>query len=142
LRACRPFKVSQLTNADHRPMQWVFPIAWARTMNLVLQPWQTALPNPRRLGQSTTNNKAADLFAVGGDMLEGEIVVREGKVEAGIKALRSAVAKEDNVCEGPREAQTANRPRLGSTGACLNAPVEVMAVAAVRVANLPNLLPR
>src|SRR5262245_3099511 len=31
------------------------------------------------------NNKAADLFAVGDDMLEGEIVVREGKMEAGIK---------------------------------------------------------
>ncbi len=40
------------------------------------------------------NNKAADLFAVGDDMLEGEIRVREGKMEAGIKALRSAVAKE------------------------------------------------
>ena len=43
------------------------------------------------------NNKAADLFAVGDDMLEGEILVREGKVEAGIKALRSAVAKEDKL---------------------------------------------
>jgi tetratricopeptide (TPR) repeat protein len=43
------------------------------------------------------NNKAADLFAVGNDMLEGEILVREGKMEAGIKALRSAVAKEDKL---------------------------------------------
>src|SRR5262249_46405706 len=43
------------------------------------------------------NNKAADLFAVGDDMLEGEILVREGKMEAGIKALRSAVAKEDKL---------------------------------------------
>jgi tetratricopeptide (TPR) repeat protein len=43
------------------------------------------------------NNKAADLFAVGDDMLEGEILVREGKVEAGIKALRSAIAKEDKL---------------------------------------------
>jgi tetratricopeptide (TPR) repeat protein len=43
------------------------------------------------------NNKAADLFAVGDDMLEGEILVREGKMEAGIKALRAAVAKEDKL---------------------------------------------
>jgi tetratricopeptide (TPR) repeat protein len=43
------------------------------------------------------NNKAADLFAVGDDMLEGEILVREGKMEAGIEALRSAVAKEDKL---------------------------------------------
>jgi tetratricopeptide (TPR) repeat protein len=43
------------------------------------------------------NNKATDLFAVGEDMLEGEILVREGKMEAGIKALRAAVAKEDKL---------------------------------------------
>jgi tetratricopeptide (TPR) repeat protein len=43
------------------------------------------------------NNKATDLFAVGDDMLEAEILVREGKIEAGIKALRSAVAKEDQL---------------------------------------------
>jgi tetratricopeptide (TPR) repeat protein len=43
------------------------------------------------------NNKAADLFAVGDDMLEGEILVCEGKMEAGIKALASAVAKEDKL---------------------------------------------
>jgi tetratricopeptide (TPR) repeat protein len=43
------------------------------------------------------NNKAADLFAVGDDMLEGEILVREGKMEAGIEALRSAIAKEDKL---------------------------------------------
>ncbi len=43
------------------------------------------------------NNKATDLFAVADDMLEGEILVREGKMEAGIKALRAAVAKEDQL---------------------------------------------
>lgn len=43
------------------------------------------------------NNKATDLFAVGDDVLEGEILVREGKLEAGIKALRSAIAKEDKL---------------------------------------------
>jgi tetratricopeptide (TPR) repeat protein len=43
------------------------------------------------------NNKATDLFAVGDDMLEGEILVREGKMEAGFKALRAAVTKEDKL---------------------------------------------
>src|SRR5262249_55674977 len=43
------------------------------------------------------NNKAADLFAIGDDMLEGEILVREGRMEAGITALRSAIAKEDQL---------------------------------------------
>jgi tetratricopeptide (TPR) repeat protein len=43
------------------------------------------------------NNKATDLFALADDMLEGEILVREGKMEAGIKALRAAVAKEDKL---------------------------------------------
>lgn len=44
-----------------------------------------------------SNSKVADLFALGDDMLEGEILVREGKIEAGIKALRAAVAKEDKL---------------------------------------------
>jgi tetratricopeptide (TPR) repeat protein len=43
------------------------------------------------------NNKATDLFAVGDDMLEGEILVREGKLAAGIQALRAAVAREDKL---------------------------------------------
>lgn len=43
------------------------------------------------------NNKATDLFAVADDMLEGEILVREGKMAEGIKSLRSAVAKEDKL---------------------------------------------
>jgi tetratricopeptide (TPR) repeat protein len=48
-------------------------------------------------GATFGNNKAVDLFAVGDDMLEGEILVREGKLDAGIKALRSAIAKEDKL---------------------------------------------
>lgn len=44
-----------------------------------------------------SNSKVTDLFALGDDMLEGEILVREGKMEAGIKALRAAVAKEDQL---------------------------------------------
>ena len=44
-----------------------------------------------------SNSKVTDLFALGDDFLEGEILVREGKMEAGIKALRAAVAKEDKL---------------------------------------------
>jgi tetratricopeptide (TPR) repeat protein len=43
------------------------------------------------------NNKASDLFAVGDDMLEGEILAREGKMNAAIESLRSSVAKEDKL---------------------------------------------
>lgn len=43
------------------------------------------------------NNKAADLFAVATDMLEGEILLREGKTKDGLEALRAAVAKEDKL---------------------------------------------
>ena len=41
------------------------------------------------------NNAATDLFAIGDDLLEGEILLREGKTEEGLAALRSAVNKED-----------------------------------------------
>jgi tetratricopeptide (TPR) repeat protein len=43
------------------------------------------------------NNKAADLFAIGEDMLEGEILFREGKVKKAIELLRAAVEREDKL---------------------------------------------
>jgi tetratricopeptide (TPR) repeat protein len=43
------------------------------------------------------NNTAADLFAVADDMLEGEILVAEGKVKEAVAALRTAVGKEDQL---------------------------------------------
>jgi tetratricopeptide (TPR) repeat protein len=43
------------------------------------------------------NNKAADLFAIGDAMLEGEILYREGKTKEAIASLRAAVAKEDKL---------------------------------------------
>lgn len=46
------------------------------------------------------NNKAADLFAIGEDMLEGEILVREGKMREGIAKLRAAIEKEDKLRYG------------------------------------------
>ncbi len=41
------------------------------------------------------NNTAADLFAVGDDMLEGEILFREKKIKDAIAMLERAVKKED-----------------------------------------------
>lgn len=43
------------------------------------------------------NNVTADLFAVATDMLEGEILLREGKAKEGLDALKAAVAKEDKL---------------------------------------------
>jgi tetratricopeptide (TPR) repeat protein len=43
------------------------------------------------------NNTAADLFAIATDMLEGEILLREGKTKDGLDALKAAVAKEDKL---------------------------------------------
>lgn len=44
-----------------------------------------------------SNNKAADLFAVAENALEGEILFREGKIKEAIAALKSAVAHEDKL---------------------------------------------
>jgi tetratricopeptide (TPR) repeat protein len=41
------------------------------------------------------NNKSSDLLRVAENMLEGEISFREGRTEAGLQALRRAVAHED-----------------------------------------------
>jgi len=41
------------------------------------------------------NNTGAGILQVAADLLEGEITYREGKVEAGLKALRKAAADED-----------------------------------------------
>jgi tetratricopeptide (TPR) repeat protein len=43
------------------------------------------------------NNTATDLFAVAADMLEGEILAREGKLDDAVTALRSAAAKEEKL---------------------------------------------
>jgi tetratricopeptide (TPR) repeat protein len=43
------------------------------------------------------NNTSADLFAVAVDVLEGEILAREGKLDEALAALRSAAAKEDKL---------------------------------------------
>src|SRR5262249_8463702 len=45
-------------------------------------------------GATFGHNTAADLFAVAEDVLEGEILAREGKLADAVAALRSAAAKE------------------------------------------------
>jgi tetratricopeptide (TPR) repeat protein len=49
------------------------------------------LPAEARFG----NNAAADLMGVAEHLLEGEILVREGKTDAAVAALREAVKRED-----------------------------------------------
>jgi tetratricopeptide (TPR) repeat protein len=44
-----------------------------------------------------SNNKAADLFAIADKMLEGEIALRDGKLDDAIAALKEAVAREDKL---------------------------------------------
>jgi tetratricopeptide (TPR) repeat protein len=44
-----------------------------------------------------SNNKAADLFAIADQMLEGEILFREGKLKEAIAALEKAVSREDKL---------------------------------------------
>lgn len=43
------------------------------------------------------NNKASDLLAVADHLLEGEILIREGKLEEGLTELRRAVEREDQL---------------------------------------------
>jgi tetratricopeptide (TPR) repeat protein len=51
-------------------------------------------------GARFSNNKAADLLAIADQMLEGEILFREGKVKEAIAALKKAVAREDKLRYG------------------------------------------
>jgi hypothetical protein len=48
-------------------------------------------------GATFGNNKAADLFAIADQMLEGEILFREGKLKEAIAALEKAVSREDKL---------------------------------------------
>jgi tetratricopeptide (TPR) repeat protein len=48
-------------------------------------------------GATFSNNKAADLLAIAGHVLEGEILFREGKLKEAIAALEQGVAGEDRL---------------------------------------------
>ena len=68
-------------------------VADARAEQKAFREAAAKVPADARFG----NNATADLFAVGTDMLEGEILLREGKTRDGLDALRAAVAKEDRL---------------------------------------------
>lgn len=65
----------------------------ARTEQTAFQNAKAQIPPEAFFG----NNKAADLVAVAEHLLEGEIAFREGKKEAGLAALRTAVRHEDHL---------------------------------------------
>ena len=65
-------------------------VAEARDEQKLFREAMKKVPEEARFG----NNTAADLFAVAADALEGEILVREGKLNEAVAALRSAAAKE------------------------------------------------
>jgi tetratricopeptide (TPR) repeat protein len=48
-------------------------------------------------GARFSNNKAADLLAIADQMLEGEILFREGKLKEAIMALETAISREDKL---------------------------------------------
>jgi tetratricopeptide (TPR) repeat protein len=48
-------------------------------------------------GATFGNNTAVDLFAVAADVLEGEILAREGKLDLAVAALQTAAAKEEKL---------------------------------------------
>lgn len=64
--------------------------AEAREEQMAFRAATKKVPNGATFG----NNTAADLFAVGEDMLDGEILARDGKLAEAIVALRAAAAKE------------------------------------------------
>lgn len=68
-------------------------VAEARMEQKAFRAAAAKVPADARFG----NNVTADLFAVGTDMLEGEILLREGKTKDGLNALKAAVAKEDKL---------------------------------------------
>jgi tetratricopeptide (TPR) repeat protein len=63
----------------------------ARKEQAVFRKLKDALPESAIVG----NNPAASVVAIADDLLEGEIAIREGKLEEGFAALRAGVKKED-----------------------------------------------
>jgi tetratricopeptide (TPR) repeat protein len=66
-------------------------VADARSEQAAFRAAAKAIPADAPFG----GNKAGDVFAVAGPMLEGEILYREGKRAAAVAALRAAAEKED-----------------------------------------------
>lgn len=66
-------------------------IAEARAEQKAFRDARAMVPKEATFG----NNAAADLFAVADDVLEGELLLREGKGKEGLESLRAAAKKED-----------------------------------------------
>jgi tetratricopeptide (TPR) repeat protein len=66
-------------------------VALARAEQKAFLELAKTVPSETTLG----NNPAADILAVATPMVEGEILVREGRLDAGFAALRQAVKAED-----------------------------------------------
>ncbi len=76
-----------------------------------------------------SNNKAADLFAVAEDFLEGEIKLREGKLAESAELLKAAIAKEDKLRYAePPDWAIPVRHALGAVLLKMDKPAEAEAV--------------
>jgi tetratricopeptide (TPR) repeat protein len=90
-------------------------------------------------GAGFGNNLAADLLAIGELLLDGEILVRAGQVDAGIEKLRAAVTQEDKLrYSEPPDWIHPVRHALGATLLAANRPAEAEKVYRDDLARQPN----
>ena len=85
------------------------------------------------------NNKASDILGVAEQLLAGEILYREGKVDAGIARLKDAVKREDALrYDEPPDWIQPVRHALGAALIRANRPVEAEAVYREDLRRLPE----
>jgi tetratricopeptide (TPR) repeat protein len=90
-------------------------------------------------GATFGNNTAADLFAVAADVLEGEILAREGKLAEAVAALQSATAKEEKLrYSEPPDWVVPVKHALGAWLMKAGRPVEAEAVYRADLARWPD----
>jgi tetratricopeptide (TPR) repeat protein len=110
-------------------------IAEAREEQKLFREAATKVPEGARFG----NNTAADLFAVATDVLEGEILGREGKLDDAVEALRSAAAKEGKLrYSEPPDWVVPVRHALGAWLLKAGKPAEAEAVYRADLAQWPD----
>jgi tetratricopeptide (TPR) repeat protein len=85
------------------------------------------------------NNKAVDILAIAEQLLNGEILIREGKVDKGIAALKDAVKREDALrYDEPPDWIQPVRHALGAALVRANRPVEAASVYREDLKRLPE----
>jgi tetratricopeptide (TPR) repeat protein len=85
------------------------------------------------------NNRAVDILAVAEQLLNGEILIREGKVDKGIAALKDAVKREDALrYDEPPDWIQPVRHALGAALVRANRPVEAASVYREDLKRLPE----